>query len=123
MLTESMEQIDIVCLLITHLPAKLEIRRNKILQHKAFLIITSSKNGAKILDYSPQIKGVISGMPLEKVPSRYKNSLLINADEFYYKKKNDHNSMYFILNLCMERNIFLIFDYLHRKVHLGLIEN
>ena len=111
MLIESMEQIDIVCLLITHLPAKLEIRRNKILQHKAFLIITSSKNGAKILDYSPQIKGVISGMPLEKVPSRYKNSLLINADEFYYKKKNDQiaNTLLNLTPLVEKENLGIFY--------------
>lgn len=106
---DSMEQINIVCALITHLPAKLEIRRNKILQHRTFLIITSSKNGAKVLDYSAQIKGVISGMPLEKVPSRYKNSLLINADELYYQEKNDQ-----ILNT------FLNFTPLVEKENLGI---
>ena len=106
---DSMEQINIVCALITHLPAKLEICRNKILQHRTFLIITSSKNGAKVLDYSAQIKGVISGMPLEKVPSRYKNSLLINADELYYQEKNDQ-----ILNT------FLNFTPLVEKENLGI---
>ena len=40
------------CVLITHLPVKAELRRNRAIHHKPVLIVTQSSRGAGALDVS-----------------------------------------------------------------------
>ena len=78
------------CVLITHLPAKAEARRNSALRGRPFLIATQSGGGARVLDHSPRLTGVSGGMPLREALSRCGGAALIEADEAYYSRVFDH---------------------------------
>ena len=81
--------VKIACVLITHLPAKAEARRNSALRDRPFLITAQSGGGARVLDHSPRLTGVSGGMPLQEALSRCGDASLIEADEAYYSRVFD----------------------------------
>ena len=76
--------MGIICVLITHLPAKAELQRNPELYNKQFLITHQFDGEYRVLDFSSQIKGILPGTPLQEALSQYADSVLIDADEIYY---------------------------------------
>ena len=77
--------MKIACVLITHLPAKAELRRRAGLRDKPVIITTRSSHGLLVLDVSPQVAGVVAGMPLQEAMSRCKGATLLEADEPHYR--------------------------------------
>ena len=74
------------CVLITHLPAKAELRRCPELCSKPVIIVAQSGRGPLVLDSTPEVRGVAAGMPLQEALSRCKGAALLEADEPYYHK-------------------------------------
>ena len=72
------------CVLITHLPAKAELRRRAGLRNKPTLITAQSSHGPMVLDASPQVTGVVAGMPLQEALSRCAGASLLEADMPHY---------------------------------------
>ena len=74
------------CVLITHLPVKAEVQRRPELRSKPVIITSGSEQGALVLDFSSQVKGVTAGMPLQEAMSRCHGATLLEADETHYLK-------------------------------------
>ena len=70
----------IACLLITHLPIKVEEFREPLLQGKAVLIYQQSGTQKSILDRSAEAHDVTLGMPLDVALVRCPYAALIEAD-------------------------------------------
>lgn len=62
------------------MPAKCEIQRQSEFLHKPIII----HKDEIVLDFSPEVKGVISGMVLQKALSQCRDTILVRADEAYY---------------------------------------
>ncbi len=77
--------MKIACVLITHLPAKSEVRRRPELLDRPVIVAVASSKGATVLDFSPQVRGVTFGMPLQEAVSRCSSATLVEADEPYYR--------------------------------------
>lgn len=73
------------CVLITHLPAKAELRRRPDLRGRPLIITAQSAQGSLVLDVSSQVTGVAVGMPLQEAMSRCKSAALLEADEVHYR--------------------------------------
>ena len=78
--------MSIACVLITHLPAKAELRRHPELRKKPVIIVTGSGRGASVMDMAPGVRGVAVGMPLQEAISRCKSAALLEADGAYYHR-------------------------------------
>ena len=81
--------MKVACVLITHLPMKVELRRNAELKDKAVIIIEGTDSKSVVLDSSPQARGVTSGMPLQEALSYCKGAILVQADVPYYRAMFD----------------------------------
>ena len=81
--------MKIACALITHLPAKAELRRHAVLRGRPVIVTARSGEGPLVLDASPQLTGVAAGMPLQQALSRCKEAVLLEADEPYYQMTFD----------------------------------
>ena len=81
--------MKIACVLITHLPMKAELRRRVELQRKPVIITESLGSKQIVMDRSPEVKGVIAGMPLQEALSRSKAATLLQADGPYYYEVHD----------------------------------
>ena len=81
--------MSIACVLITHLPAKAELRRHPGLRKRAVIITAESSKGALVMDVAPEVQGVAAGMPLQEALSRCKSATLLEADEAYYRRVFD----------------------------------
>lgn len=77
--------MKIACVLITHLPAKSEVRRRPELLDRPVIVAAASSKGATVLDFSSQVRGVTVGMPLQEAVSRCSSATLVEADEPYYR--------------------------------------
>ena len=77
----------VACVLIPHFPWQTEVRRNPDLEGQSALIINIASNGSgrTVLDWSPDIEGVLSGMPLQEALSRNKGALIIEPDMSHYE--------------------------------------
>ena len=77
----------VACVLIPHFPWQTEVRRNPDLESQSALIINIASNGSgrTILDWSPDIEGVLPGMPLQEALSRNKGALIIEPDMSHYE--------------------------------------
>jgi nucleotidyltransferase/DNA polymerase involved in DNA repair len=91
--------VKIACVLITHLPMKVELRRNPDLRDKPVIIVAQD---AEVLDASVDAGGVSVGMPVHEAVSRCKSAVLLEADDMYYQRVFDeiietlHNKSPFI---------------------------
>ena len=79
----------IACVLISHLPAKAELKRHLELRKKPLIITSESGRGPLVMDITPEVKGVTTGMPLQEALSRCKSATLLEADEAYYRRVFD----------------------------------
>lgn len=80
---------SIACVLVTHLPAKAEHRRNADLVGKPLIISQGRGPEQTVLDYSHEVRGVVVGMPLQEALSRCNGVRLVQADELYYQRVFD----------------------------------
>ena len=73
--------MKIACVLITHLPAKAELRRRPHLKDRPALI--AQRNSAKptALDRFPSATPVVPGKPLAQALSRQPEAVVLAADE------------------------------------------
>ena len=79
----------VACVLITHLRAKGEMRRQADLKDRSTLVVEGG--GATgmtplVVDYFPGLSGVKAGMPLEQAVSHNTDTIVLSADEPYYRQ-------------------------------------
>lgn len=77
----------IVCILITHLRAKAELRRRERLRGKPLAVIDRAANAIRppVIDNSPEASGVTAGMTLSQALSVHNNLIVLDSDAAYYR--------------------------------------
>ncbi|MCL0029061.1 hypothetical protein M1N23_02820 [Dehalococcoidia bacterium] len=81
--------MKVACVLITHLPMKSELIRRPDLHDKPVIITEGPDSREVVLDSSPEVTGIVSGMPLKEALAHCKTALLLKADTPYYKATFD----------------------------------
>ena len=76
----------IACLLITHLRAKVEMRRHPDLRNNPAIIMERSGGRSLVVDATPFTSGVLPGMNQEEALSIRPEALVLEADESHYRK-------------------------------------
>ena len=79
--------MKIACVLITHLRAKVEMRRQPHLRDRAVLIVDRSQGKPLVIDHFPAASGVATGMTLEQALSRQADGAVLEADEAAYRRE------------------------------------
>ena len=78
--------MKIACVLISHLRAKVEMRRQPHLKDRAVLIADRSRGRPLVIDHFPAASGAVAGMTLEQARSRQTDGAVLEADEAYYRR-------------------------------------
>ena len=78
--------MKIACVLVTHLRAKLEMRRQPHLKDQPALIVDRSRGRPLVIDHFPAAAGVAAGMTLEQALSRQSGGVVLEADEAAYRR-------------------------------------
>ena len=78
--------MKVACLLITHLRAKVEMRRHSDLKSSPAVIVGRSKGRSMVVDSTPSATGVSPGMTLEEALSIRPEALVLEADEPHYRR-------------------------------------
>ena len=76
--------MKIACVLVTHLRAKLEMRRQPHLKDQPAVIVDRSRGRPLVVDHFPAASGVAAGMTLEQALSRQSGGVVLDADEAAY---------------------------------------
>ncbi len=76
----------VACVLITHLRAKVELRRQPHLRASPAVIIDRSSGKPLVVDALPAASGVIAGMTMEEALSRRPDTTVLEADEPTYRR-------------------------------------
>ena len=76
--------MKVACLLITHLRAKVEMRRHPNLKNIDAIIVERSRGRSQVVDSTPSASGVSPGMTLEEALSIRSGALVLEADEPHY---------------------------------------
>ncbi len=76
----------VACVVITHLRAKVEMRRHPHLAERPVVIVDRSHGRPLVVDHFPAAEGVAAGMTLEHALSLHAGALTIDADEPAYRK-------------------------------------
>ena len=77
----------VACVLVTHLRAKVEMYRHPHLKDMPVVIVYRGTSGTRplVVDRFPAASGVRAGMTLEEAVSRHSNTVVLDADEPYYR--------------------------------------
>ena len=78
--------MKIACVLVTHLRAKVEIRRHPHLRDRPAVIVDRSGPRPVVVDHLPACRGVAAGMTLEQALSRQADAVVLEADAQSYRK-------------------------------------
>ena len=78
--------MKVACVLITHLRAKVEMRRHPHLKNSPAIIVDSSGPKPVVVDHLPACRGVAAGMTLEQALSRQGDAVVLEADEQSYRR-------------------------------------
>ena len=78
--------MKIACVLITHLRAKVEIRRHPHLRDRPAVIVDRSGPRPVVVDHLPPCRGVAAGMTLEQALSRQADAVVLEADDQSYRR-------------------------------------
>ena len=80
--------MKVACVLLTHLRAKVEVRRHPHLEDSPVVIVDRDPSTARplVVDRFPAASGVAVGMTLEQAMSRHANALVLDADEPHYRQ-------------------------------------
>lgn len=81
--------MKVACVLVPHLPTKVELGRHPNLRGRPIVITESAGSKERVLDSSPEARGVIAGMPLQEALSRCKNAVLLQGDMPHYRSVFD----------------------------------
>ena len=76
----------VACVLITHLRAKVELRRQPHLAGESVLIVDRSQTRPLVVDRTPAAAGVAAGMTLEQARSRQAGGVVLEADAAAYRR-------------------------------------
>ena len=77
--------MKVACVLVTHLRAKVELRRQPHLKDKPAVIVDRSGPRPVVVDHLPACRGVAAGMTLEQAMSRHVSAIVLDADESSYR--------------------------------------
>ena len=77
--------MSIVCFLVNHVRARLELARQPELADCLGVIVDRSTRKSIVLDYLPAGPAAVTGMPLERVREIEPDAIVIEADESYYR--------------------------------------
>ena len=72
-------------MLVTHLRAKVELRRRPYLRDRPAVIVDRSGGRPLVVDRFPSATGVAAGMTLEQTMSRHVSAIVLDADESSYR--------------------------------------
>ena len=78
--------MKIACVLVTHLRAKVEMRRHPHLKDMPAVIVDRSGPRPVVVDHLPACRGVAAGMTLEQALSRQADAEILEADYQSYRK-------------------------------------
>ena len=78
--------MKVACLLITHLRAKVEMRRHPNLKNIDAIIVERSRERSQVVDSTPSTSGVSPGNTLEEALSIQPTALVLEADEPHYRR-------------------------------------
>lgn len=78
--------MKVASVLITHLRAKVELRRQPHLRDRAVLIVDRSRSRPLVIDHFPAASHVAAGMTLEQALSRQPDGIVLEADEAAYRR-------------------------------------
>ena len=78
--------MKVACVLVTHLRAKVELRRQPHLQGSPAVIVDRLGGRPVVVDALPATAGVTAGMTLEEALSRHANTVVLEADEPAYQR-------------------------------------
>ena len=78
--------MKVACLLITHLRAKVEMRRHPDLKSTPAVIVERSGGRAQVVDATPSANGVFPGITLQEALSIRPEALVLEADEPHYRR-------------------------------------
>ena len=78
--------MKVTCLLITHLRARVEMRRYPDLEDRPAVIVDRSEGRAIVADFTSCATGISPGMTLEEALSIWPEALVIEADEPHYRR-------------------------------------
>ena len=78
--------MKIACVLITHLRAKVELRRHLHLRERAVVIVDRSRGRPMVIDHFTAASHVAAGMTLEQALSRQGDGAVLEADEAAYRR-------------------------------------
>ena len=78
--------MKVACLLITHLRAKVEMRRHPNLKNIDAIIVERSRGRSQVVDSTPSASGVSPGNTLEEALSIQPTALVLEADEPHYRR-------------------------------------
>lgn len=81
--------MKILCLLLPHFPLRCEIQRRPALQSSQTLVTYSAGSQRLLLDYSPELKGLQTDMPLQQAISKYGEAGIVPADMPSYRRAFD----------------------------------
>lgn len=76
----------VACVLVTHLRARVEIKRQPHLADTPAVIVDRSGSRTQVVDSLPAAGGVLAGMTLEQALSRQAETAVIDADEPAYRR-------------------------------------
>ena len=80
--------MKVACMLVTHLRAKVEIRRQPHLKDSPVLIVDRNPLGARpvVVDHFRSASRVTAGMTMERALSHNTNAVVLDADEPHYRR-------------------------------------
>ena len=78
--------MKVACLHITHLQARVEMRRHPGLKSSPAIIVDRSRSGARVVDATPSATRVFPHMTLEEALSIQPDATVVEADESHYRK-------------------------------------
>ncbi|MDA0988756.1 MAG: hypothetical protein O2783_06460 [Chloroflexi bacterium] len=79
--------MHVACVLIDHLPFKLEVRRDPGLRKRRAIIVQRHGSRRTVLDASPSANSVSPGMSLQEALARCKDAVPIEADSASYEQE------------------------------------
>ena len=79
--------MKIACVLVTHLRAKVEMRRQPHLEDRPVIIVDRSRGRPQVIDHFPAASNVAPGMTLEQALSRQAGGAVLEADEAAYRRE------------------------------------
>lgn len=72
--------MTIACIYMAHFPFQVELERRPLLRERPAIVADLSPGERRVVDNSPQVRGVAVGMPVQEAFSRCPGAVLLEAD-------------------------------------------